>query len=269
MRGRFAPDFAGLQAALSEGKTDEPGLLRSSTCCTPTARGPDRRCPCRARKARLEDAASPQVANASAMSSTSPAAGAMRCSSRPAAWTLEGVVSKTPRRALPLRPQGRDLDQGQVPGQGHEVVIARLDHDRRRLPLPGRRASTTTTEPWPTSAGSAPALAATSVARSMLPAFRALETPETSPFTGKGAPQAAAPAFTGSSRSWSPRSSTPASPATVQSARRAFKGLREDKPASKAVAAEVAGAEVAGRRAGRTPSGQRLQDRPPRSRPAP
>ena len=76
-----APDFAALQAALSDGKTEPliffafDLLFAEAKICAP--------CPCPTRKARLEKLLQEHERRICAMSSISPAA-AMRCCNRPA-----------------------------------------------------------------------------------------------------------------------------------------------------------------------------------------
>ena len=131
-----APDFAALQAALSDGKTDDLVFFAfdllfaaariSRRCRLPSARrgwrrllaGSWRDSRCIRYVEHFETGGDAVLESACRMS-------------------LEGIVSKRARRALPSGRSG-ELDQGQMPRRPRSRD-RRLDHDGRQLPLAARR----------------------------------------------------------------------------------------------------------------------------------
>ena len=207
-----APDFAALQAAISDGKTkdlvffvfdqmfDGQGGPAAAAACQSARLGCRARCrggagqhplrrPLRHRRRRRAAVGLPHG---------------------PGGHRLQAA-----RRALPVRPR-RKLDASPSAAQGHEVVIGG----------------------WTTTGGAFRSLIAgvnrdgelvhvgrigtgfgrDKVAR-ILPKLKALETDE-KPVQGQGRAARRRRASTGCARSWSPRSSTRASPATARCARR-------------------------------------------------
>ncbi len=107
-----APDFAALQAALSDGGATSSSSSRS-TCCMTAART------CASSRCRTQDAprraacGTPTAPARCCATSTISRAAATPCCNRPASCRWR-ASSPSARRALRLRPE-RDLDQGQMP----------------------------------------------------------------------------------------------------------------------------------------------------------
>ena len=146
-RGRWrsshgAPDFAALQAALSEGQTGRPGLLRLRSAVR-RRRGPARPAAARAQGA-PEGAARRAQGQASRPAATSSISRrrATRCWNRPAAWTWK--ASSPSELDAPYRSGRGDSWIKTKCRAGHEVVIGGWTSEGERVPLAaGRRASRT------------------------------------------------------------------------------------------------------------------------------
>ena len=179
-----APDFAALQAALSDGKTDNliffafDLLFAEARICA--------RCRSRERKARLKrllEARPRAKPHRSAMSSISRPA-AMRCCNRPASCRWKASSRRSSTR--PIAPAAARAGPRPNAAPGMRWCIGGWSDHQRQIPLAAGRASIAAII-WSMSAGSAPASARTRSGASC----RALKAAasDKSPFGGKDAPR--------------------------------------------------------------------------------
>ena len=200
-----APDFAVLQAALSDGKT---GPLIFFAFDLLFARGEDLRpLPLSQRKARLEELLKNTGAGLRFVEHF--ASGGEAVLQSACRMNLEGIVSK--RLAVPYRSgRGEDWTKAKCRA-GHEVVIggwSTTDGKFRSL-LAGTHRGDHLIYVGRVGTGYA-----AGKLKILLPRLKAMAA-AASPFTGNNAPAAPGQACTGSNRSWWPKSNSPAGPATA------------------------------------------------------
>ena len=249
------PDFAALQAALSDRKTDELIYFAFDLLFV---EGEDlRELPLRDRKARLKT-----LLAKSKPPRHLPLRRALRDGRRCGAAiglpdAPRGHRLQAPRCAVQIRPR-RGLDQGQVPRRPRGGD-RRLDQRGRTVALAaGRRLSRQKL----VYVGRVGTGFAADTVRRIMPRVESEAREQDQPLRRRGRAARRPPTCIGRGPIWWPRSSSPAGPAPAWCARPSFKGLREDKPAD-----EV---EAENRRANRQAarSLQQARDQRPRGRSA-
>ena len=222
-----APDFAALQAALSEGRPEELVFFAFDLLF---ADGEDLRAlPLRDRKARLQALLEGRKGSARRSATSSISRRRRRgAANRPAACIWK--ASSPSELDAPYRSGRGDSWTKTKCRAGQEVVIGGWTGDGRSLRslLVGRASRRRPS--WSMSAASAPVSAQAAMPR-LLPGFKAVESETES--LHRPARRAQGSHMHWAGPSWWRKSSSPAGPATAMVRQAAFKGLREDKPAAR------------------------------------